>query len=302
MLYLIAVAGGLVFYWAYREWLSWVFLLLLVLTPLFSLLCSLPAMLTCRTRFQTPDSVASGTEVELQWEGSSPFPMPAVSGKVTVHNTLTGQRLRLRSGDLLPTDHCGLLALQLRKPRCQDYLGLFALPVGKGQTAFMTVRPQPLPMTRIPDLTRYQACAWVPKPGGGFSENHELRLYRPGDDLRQVHWKLSAKTGKLIYRESMEAVRSRMLLTLELSGTPQQLDRKLGRLLWLSDHLLESQLSHTVQCLTAEGVKTFSVTQPGHIHAAVDALLRLPVAQEGQLATYDRALWHFSIGGEPDEG
>jgi hypothetical protein len=64
MLYLIAVAGGLVFYWAYREWLSWVFLLLLVLTPLFSLLCSLPAMLTCRTRFQTPDSVASGTEVD----------------------------------------------------------------------------------------------------------------------------------------------------------------------------------------------------------------------------------------------
>ena len=47
-MYLLSVLGGLVFYWAYREWLSWLILVLLLALPWFSLLVSLPAILTSR--------------------------------------------------------------------------------------------------------------------------------------------------------------------------------------------------------------------------------------------------------------
>ena len=45
IVYAAALLGAVVFYWAYREWLSWLVLMLLVFLPWFSLLLSLPAML-----------------------------------------------------------------------------------------------------------------------------------------------------------------------------------------------------------------------------------------------------------------
>lgn len=298
MLYLIALLGGLVFYWAYREWLSWVFLLLLLLVPLFSFLVSLPAMLTCRATVRSPAAVELGEDAEVFWLGHSVFPLPTLDGKVMARNVLTTESLRVRSGELLPTEHCGLLELTLHKPRCNDYLGLFSLPVGKRSSARVLVRPKSVPLDKPPDMTRYQINAWVPKPGGGFSENHELRLYRPGDNLRQVHWKLSAKTGKLIYRESMEAVRSRMLLTLELCGSGKELDFKLGRLQWMSGYLLRCELPHTIQCLTGQGVLTFAVSTEQDTLDAVDALLCTPVVNGQVEGDYLSALWHYHIGGD----
>ena len=69
-------------------------------------------------------------------------------------------------------------------------------------------RPPEVPAhPRHPDLDRYIARAWKPKSGGVCRRNHELRLYRPGDSLNQVHWKLTAKTGKWMIRQPMEPQR-----------------------------------------------------------------------------------------------
>lgn len=297
IVYLIALLGGLVFYWAYREWLSWFVLCLLVTLPWFSLLVSLPAMLTCRGEVECPAAVVKGTESELIWRGYSPFPLPSLTGKLMVTNILTGQTKKLRSGDVLPTEHCGQLQIALRRPRSHDYLGLFSLPVRKQASSSVLVRPVPVPVDNPPDMTRYQVNAWKPKPGGGFSENHELRLYRPGDSLKQVHWKLSAKTGKLITREPMEPLRNRMLLTLELRGTPQQLDEKLGRLLWMSRYLLRCELPHSIQCLTGSGMLTFPVSCQEDLNRTVDTLLRsAPAGQEEPV--YTGASWRCHIGGD----
>lgn len=298
--YITALLGAVVFYWAYREWLSWLFLLLLLLLPLFSLLMSLPAMLTCRGQIQCPEAVEQGAEVLLQWQGQSLFPLPRLTGRMRVKNALCGAKSALRSGDLLPTDHCGLLHITLRRPRCHDYLGLFSLPIRGSAQKTVLVRPVAMPPSEIPDLSRFQVTAWRPKAGGGFSENHELRLYRPGDNLRQVHWKLSAKLGKLITREAMEPVRNSMLLTLTLSGTAQQLDRKLGRLLWMSRHLLQRELPHKIACHTGGGTLLFDIACPEDLTRTVDALLGSQSAAGGETA-FPTAFWRYHIGGDAHE-
>jgi hypothetical protein len=94
----------------------------------------------------------------------------------------------------------------------------------------------------LPSLARYAGRAWKPKPGGGFAENHEIRLYRPGDKMNQIHWKLSSKMNKLMVREAMEPVQDRVLVEMILRGTPEELDRKFGRLLWTGNYLLEQGL------------------------------------------------------------
>ena len=300
IVYAAALLGAVVFYWAYREWLSWLVLMLLVFLPWFSLLLSLPAMLCCRAEISCPQAVEKDARVSLLWQGRSPFPLPRLTGRLLVKNHLCGTKMRLRSGDELPTDHCGLLGITLRRPRCHDYLGLFSLPIRRQSQCTVLVRPTPVAPAQVPDLSRFQVNMWRPKPGGGFSENHELRLYRPGDNLKQVHWKLSAKTGKLISREPMEPIRNQMLLTTTLRGTPDELDTKLGRLLWMSRHLLSLELPHSIQCFTGAGLMDLDITCPEDLTRAMDALLRAPTAPEAQ-ATFSTAHWRHHIGGAGDE-
>ena len=297
LFYFTVLLAAVVFYWAYREWLSWLILMLLLVLPLFSLLLSLPAMLTCRSQIQCPAAVEQNAEVELRWQGQSLFPLPALTGRLTAANLLCGTRGRFRSGDLLPTEHCGLLTIRLRRPRCHDYLGLFSLPIRGSAQAAVLVRPTPLAPGEIPDMRRYQVTAWRPKPGGGLAENHELRLYRPGDSLRQVHWKLSAKTGKLITREAMEPVRNSMLLSLSLCGSPTQLDTKLGRLLWMSRYLLQLELPHKVACHSGGGLTLYDISCPEDLNRAMDAILRSAPAEE-EPAAFPTAFWHYRIGGD----
>lgn len=295
--YCLALLGSVIFYWAYREWFSWFALMLLLALPWFSLLVSLPAILTCRAQLRCPATLVQGAEVKLSWHGHSPFPLSGLSGSMKAENLLNGQTFRLRSGENIPADHCGLLSVSLRRPRCHDYLGLFRLPIRSGGSAGILIRPKPCPPARVPDMGRFQVNMWRPKPGGGFSENHELRLYRPGDNLKQVHWKLSAKTGRLITREPMEPVRGSLLLTLTLGGSPSQLDTKLGTLLWMSRYLLDCDLPHQIQCLTGTGLITLSVCAEDDTSRALDTLLRaLPTDRDD--AVFSPATWRYHIGGD----
>lgn len=47
---------------------------------------------------------------------------------------------------------------------------------------------------------------------------HAIREYAPGDSRRQVHWKSTAKTGRLMARQYEESRRSRMAVVLGLAG------------------------------------------------------------------------------------
>ena len=153
------------------------------------------------------------------------------------------------------------------------------------------------------ELETFLAKSWRPKFGGGYAENHELRLYRPGDNLNQVHWKLTAKTGKWMLREPMEPQRGLVLLTMELRGTPEELDRKLGRLLWLGNHLLEKNISFRLRVLTGQGLEDREIASAQQLLEQLDALLCSPAAAEGSLPDPAApASWHYHIGGEPDEG
>lgn len=298
-LYGLVLAGCFIFFLAYQEWLAWFLLVVLAAFPVFSVVASLPAMLTTKLRISAPAAVEQGVPVEPQILHRCPLPAPPWRCKLLVERPLTGERWKKRRlTDPLPVEHCGTLVITL-KARIMDYVGLAQLPVRcRPATCQIHVRPQPVPVTDLPSLEMGRQLRWKPKPGGGFSENHELRLYRPGDSIQQIHWKLSAKTGNLILREPMEPVRDRMLVRLDLCGTPQLLDRKLGQLLWVSNQLLEKDLHFHIQALTGQGIELWSVTSRQELEQALDQLLSRRPATEGTLATRsEAACWQYFIGG-----
>lgn len=301
LVYLVAVFGCLVFYWAYREWLSWVFLMVALGLPWVSLLLSLPAMLLCRVELRCPNVVAVGDSVAVTCLKSGYFPAPAIKGRVRVKRLLTGKNWKVPLGMELPTDHCGSLEILSTGLWVCDYLGLFALPVRGKDKKILTVRPESVALETPPDMSRYLVNAWKPKPGGGYSENHELRLYRPGDNLHQVHWKLSAKTGKMILREPMEAIRGLSKVTLELRGSEKELDEKLGKLRWVSQYLLQKEVPHQIQCLTGTGMVELEISEERDVLSALDILLKTPVADAATEPEYGYASWRYHIGGAGDE-
>ena len=182
-----------------------------------------------------------------------------------------------------------------------DYLGLFRLPLRLRETRLVLVRPMAQLPAQLPDMSRYLCNITRPKPGGGYSENHELRQYRPGDNLQQIHWKLSAKTGELIIREPMEAQQNAALLTMELSGEPEVLDKKLGQLLGMSRYLAENGIKHRIFCYTGEGMVILSVSSEQEAVEAVDQLLQQPLAEAGEIPAYPKAIWRHHIGGGDSE-
>lgn len=302
MLYLAILAGCGVFYAAYGEWLACFLLMLALLLPWFSLVVSIPAMIRFRCESAGPDFLEPGSRGELWLLGTCSLPMPPFRGRLRLRHCMTGETWLYQGPEDLPTDHCGGFTVTVEALRICDYLGLFSFPVRSRSVKTILVRPAPVKVGIRQSLQRYTARAWRPKPGGGFGENHELRLYRPGDSLNQIHWKLSAKTGDLILRQPMVPVEGLVLLTLNLRGTPEALDRKLGRLLWLGGHLLEEQIRFELRCLTGEGILTFPIGDTQALQAALDTLLCTGTAQEGDLRERAYAAsWQYHIGGDDHE-
>ena len=210
---------------------------------------------------------------------------------------MTGEKWTLTAGDPLPTDRAGALMCRVKKVRIYDYLGLFSLPMKHTPTASVHVLPDPIP-TKMPALDRFIVQSWRPKWGGGFAENHELRLYRPGDNVQQIHWKLSAKTGNLIFRQPMDPIRNRLCLRLELSGTAAELQRKLGRLRYLSQQLLLKELQFQIQVTAADGTQSWDITDPDSFDRCLDELLWLPCLSTPSAQPSVSASWQIWIGGE----
>lgn len=297
--YLAVLEGCLVLYVFYREWMAWLLLIAVLCLPLLSLLLSLPAMCTVKTSLRCPTEISVGRSVRPELDRRCPLPAPPVRCRLKLRHMITGETVVVRAGKKLQPENCGTLEITPARVWVYDYLGLWRFPSGKKAPNRLTVLPVAVQPKTIPDPRHYLAAGWRPKTGGGFAENHDLRLYRPGDDLRNIHWKLSSKTGKLILREPVEPLRKLLVLTLELSGEEDVLDSKLGELYWLTEHFLETGITHEVRCMTGIGLQTYRVKDRESADIMLRQILSSPACPVGSM--HEGAAGVFRIGGDGHE-
>ncbi len=301
-IYLLTLGIALGFCVANGRWLSWILFLTALALPWLSLLMSFPAMCSARIKILAPKHLQIGCAATVSAPVTSKWLELPTLVRLSVTKPLTGESWTLRPGDALPVDHCGGLIVVPCKAKCCDLLGLFTRKLNKLLPIRVYVMPQPKKQTAPAGLQQYTAHAWHPKPGGGYSEQHELREYRPGDNLNQIHWKLSAKTGDLIIREPMEPLDNRLLLTMDLSGTPAVLDGKFAQLLGLGEYLLEQNLHFSVLTLTGNGLLEQTVASPQELQACMETLLCAPCATGDSVLNHTApAAWCCHIGGADHE-
>lgn len=305
LLYLAALAGTALFWLCYTGWYSGYLLSLVLALPWLSLALSLPAMRRARIALLLPEACARGEAATLAVECRGGRVMPVPRCRLTVCAQQEQTRLTLctgRSAALrLDTAHCGAARCRLVRGCVEDYLGLFRRRLPPAEPKTLCMLPVPAPPARLPEPPPLPAV--LQNRRTGEIEDYELRDYRPGDPMRAFHWKLSAKTDRPIVREPLEAAQRTAVLSFDWGGTPEQLDRTLDRLAWLSAWLLEQGTAHDVR---------WNDGAPRSVHvadrAALQALLRalvlaLPApAAPPPAGRFPDASWHCHIrAGAPEE-
>ena len=285
-------------------WFSWYLLVLLLCLPWFSLLLSLPAMVTMKLQMSPPGKVHRNEQAELRLQTVCRLPQPMCRFTLRIHESAAGRQTAckarpraLQMAMQLPTGHCGMITCTVARARVFDYLGLFSLPRRWRCLAEVPVLPLPQPPEKLPSLAQLQALSYRPKPGGGFSEVHELRDYRPGDSLREVHWKLTAKVDRPIIREPQQPQQGPVVLTLDLAGTPKELDSCLDQTCWLSHWLLELGVSHAVRWLSAAGPQSYPLSCREDLDGLAEQLCRSELTPAGSTSRgwATDACWHYHV-------
>jgi uncharacterized protein (DUF58 family) len=89
-----------------------------------------------------------------------------------------------------------------RRVVVSDVLGLAQLAFRLRQDLMLRVQPHPGALNRMPVLMSLAAGDEQAHPlGAADGDRIELRRYQPGDPARFIHWKIFARTGKLLVRQ-----------------------------------------------------------------------------------------------------
>ena len=307
-LYLVVLAGSVVFYIASSVWFSWFLLVLLLALPFLSLLVSLPAMLSSRPEITVPMTTEQYVETLLLVHSTTPklLPLPEQRLRLRLSSPADEKEyrylsrlLRTEGSLVLPTEHAGVVRVTAQRFRVYDYLGLFALPRRARKLPELIVLPMPVEPVPPPDLQAFLQLRLRPKPGGGYSELHDHRPYRDGDPVRDIHWKLSLKADELIVREPMEPVKRRTVLLVDTPTSPETRDRILGQFRWLSDWMIERGYEFTVFWMDGEELRSALVQTPKD---ALDALILVcRAARESSpltLSGVEAADWSYRLRAE----
>lgn len=158
----------------------------------------------------------------------------------------------------LGVQYCGLLKVEIDTLEYRDPMGLLRIRLPLKASAESVILPKPQESSKD-RREGYQAgiseAEETLSKGHDYSEVTDMREYRPGDRIKDIHWKLSAKKQDLMVKERASVAQSQVILLLDLSGEYEMISQILGlaygvaedflsvyvpvRILWWDGHLYD---------------------------------------------------------------
>jgi len=151
---------------------------------------------------------------------------------------------------LIDTSESGVTVFSVKRILTVSLLGLFSLPINT-DTKSSAVLIMPPAIKPVNTVALQHGTHLRPKPGGGFSEEHDMRMYRKGDPVRSIHWKVSAKFSSLVIREPLVPPPHSRLVHIMQWNNASERDLILGRLRWVSNYMLKWQMPFYVRFCNA---------------------------------------------------
>ena len=283
LLYSLCVAFVYFLRLHYRGWVGPFAVWAMIAVPILLLLLAIPSIHSLSLTLQAEAHITKGCSGQLQLCFKSRFwlPVSRVRLWLRIENRFTGEsETRIvncynvdnsRQAVSFPTNYCGQVRFRVLRWEGRDALGLFALRKQTPSETSCTILPPAVSPKAVPDWDTIlnMEAHYKPKYGGGFSEEHDLREYRPGDPSNSIHWKLSSKTDDLIVREALEQENQQVFLVLSHAGKQ---DRGLEILYWLSLELCRREQPH---CIISD--KQYPVGNESESADALSGILAHPI-------------------------
>lgn len=124
------------------------------------------------------------------------------------------------------SSHCGVININVEDVVINDLLNIFSFHTGIKASREIVIMPD---NTLIDDILSYdfsQGYTDVDEStfkGNDGSEVSDIREYIPGDSLKDIHWKLSAKKQLLMVKEHMSVTSARLLFYIELADNEEHI-------------------------------------------------------------------------------
>lgn len=130
------------------------------------------------------------------------------------------------SGEITNT-YCGKFQLQIKKVKMYGLTHLLSLKFSATATADALFYPKPflIPIQVSEKMHYFSAeCDDFEEIVSGIGQynSSDIRDFAPGDKLKQIHWKLSARTDKLLVKETGKSNGFPILLFLEKNRTDKK--------------------------------------------------------------------------------
>lgn len=217
---LVAGYAGTRLHWLELTTLSAVCLVALALA-LPQLLRPRPARVELNLRPHTTVAGKSGSGVVSVEAGAIPLLSPILSVSLDGRRTtLSLPSVRARTEHVekfeVPAPHRGVYVVGPVVHEVSDLLGLLRRRVRWAAETELLVRPRTV---HLDSLSTGVLSDLEGAPSSQLSVSdlafHALREYTPGDDLRHVHWRSSARASTLLVRQYLETTRSHATVILD---------------------------------------------------------------------------------------
>lgn len=246
------------FYLFYRMWFAWYCLVMVILIPILS-------GIFCWVLFSQVEINPETTRVVLKDENAFFTLAPVQHGIVGIltvtakgklmdymagkeENIKTKSRLASECHYVLDTKHCGVYDIKITRVNVYDFFGIFRFPKRVNYSSRVIVKPVPVTPERMPDLTGFKA-KYLRKSNRLDSEIYDIKEYTEGDSIKAIHWKLSAKKGKAYVKEPQEEYNAHARVYLELENDRDEVDKRLGELVFTSRYFLSQDVEHRIRVL-----------------------------------------------------
>lgn len=111
------------------------------------------------------------------------------------------------------------------------------------------------------------------KRGAEYNPDYEVREYIPGDELKSIHWKLTAKQDRLMVRERLATGREKMNVLLPLSDKREENDSLLEALYGLGRILLKKEYPVQLYWPGKGALQSCFIAELGELENAISRIL-----------------------------
>lgn len=306
---ILLILSALILYFFDNESITLALLAALVVMPAVSLGMLALSGRDLRVSLESMPQTTENPAVRISIENPDIVPVSSVETEVVCENLRTGEtdsyvindtpRPKGRKDidfEVLPK-HAGRYRISVSSAEISDPLKLYSRKVSCSDSMFLTIMPDifDMQLSYASDAAMLESDRSADsRRGNDPGEVRAIREYVPGDPVRNIHWKLSEKTDKLLVKELGNPITDQFLVILDtaidISQDPIALETIASVFVSLAETLRQRASGLSVGWTDPETGKAVirKIQEETDFHAAADEFLAMPATMHSAFSRIER--------------